>query len=122
MSLYLNDENLKQIISKKLEMLRRQSGLTMERTAHDLEMDTSEYFRILKGQRVPLLRSMIRFSRKYAVSLDWWFEDIKLPQKQNEPVKDPLEYQVFKILKGLDTKGRKITLDTLKALTKNLKK
>jgi transcriptional regulator with XRE-family HTH domain len=121
MSLYLNDENLKQIISKKLEMLRKQSGLTMERTAHDLEMDTSEYFRILKGQRVPLLRSMIRFSRKYNVSLDWWFEDLKLPQKQIEPVKNPLEYQVFKILKGLDAKGQKIALATLKALTKNLK-
>ena len=121
MSLYLNNENLKQIISKKLEMMRRQSGLTMERTAHDLEMDTSEYFRILKGQRVPLLRSMLRFSRKYNISMDWWFEDIKLPQKQMEPVKNPLEYQVFKILKGLNAKGQKIALAMLKALTKNLK-
>jgi hypothetical protein len=67
------------------------------------------------------MRSMIRFSRKYEVSLDWWFEDMKLPQKQIEPVKNPLEYQVFKILKGLDARGRKITLATLKALTKNLK-
>jgi transcriptional regulator with XRE-family HTH domain len=122
MSLYLSDENLKQVISKKLEMLRKQSGLTMERTAHDLEMDTSEYFRILKGQRVPLLRSMLRFSRKYGVSMDWWFKDIELPQKSIEPVKNPVEYQIFKILKGLDAKKQKIALTTLKALTKSLRK
>jgi transcriptional regulator with XRE-family HTH domain len=112
---------LKETISQKLTFLLKKSGKTLNTTANDLQMPLSQYYRLLKGQRLPLLPTFVHISRTYGRSLDWWFEDIKSLPKQIEAAKNPIEYQLFKTLKNLDARGQKIALSLLKTLAKSLK-
>jgi transcriptional regulator with XRE-family HTH domain len=117
MSIDFTNADLKKIVSRKLELLRQQSAQTIDSAAYELDMDRSEFFRILKGKRLPMLRSMFRISRKYGVSMDWWFEDVdRLPQK---PAKDPLKSQLLRAFKKLDTKSQNNIVIMLKALAKS---
>ncbi|MDR1452439.1 MAG: hypothetical protein LBJ25_00480 [Candidatus Margulisbacteria bacterium] len=113
-------KNLKSIVSKKLTFLLKNSGKTLEATAYALDMPLSQYYRLLKGQCLPLLPTFIHISKIYRTSLDWWFADTALP-KRVKPAPDPAEYQVFKILKGLDAGDQKIVLATLRTLARRLK-
>jgi transcriptional regulator with XRE-family HTH domain len=122
MTVDFTSDDLKRLISRKLELLRQQSGQTIEASAMELNMDRSEFFRILKGQRLPMLTSMVRISKKYGVSLDWWFEDTdKIPKRQNKAMYAPQEYQMLKTFKKLNDRAQKTALDTLKVLARNLK-
>jgi transcriptional regulator with XRE-family HTH domain len=122
MSLDFTNADLKQLVSRKLELLRQQSGQTIDRAAAELEMDRSEFFRILKGKRLPMLRSMFRISRRYGVSMDWWFLDIdELPKRALIIRKNPREYQLLKIFKNLPERAQKTVLATVKTLVRNLK-
>jgi len=122
MSTDFTSDDLKKIISRKLELLRRQSGQTIDNAAAELNMDRSEFFRILKGQRLPMLASIVRISKKYGVSLDWWFEETdRIPERLNRARYTPREYLLLKIFKRLNDRAQKIVLDTLKTLARNLK-
>jgi transcriptional regulator with XRE-family HTH domain len=112
---------LKEIISRKLTFLLKKSGKTLNTTADDLQMPLSQYYRLLKGQRLPLLPTFVHISRAYGMSLDWWFKDIESRPKQIETAENPIEYQLFKTLKGFDPRGQKIALALLKTLAKSLK-
>ncbi|GBR73333.1 hypothetical protein NO1_0734 [Candidatus Termititenax aidoneus] len=114
-------KNLKNTVSKKLALLLKNSGKTLEATAYDLDMPLSQYYRLLKGQCLPLLPTFLHISKIYGLSLDWWFEERGLPQKQAAPAKNSTEYQIFKILNGLTAGDQKIILATLKTLAKRLK-
>jgi transcriptional regulator with XRE-family HTH domain len=122
MSIDFTSADLKRIISRKLELLRQQSGQTIDNSAYELNMDRSEFFRILKGQRLPMLTSMVRISKKYGVNLDWWFEDTdKIPERNNKAKYNPLEYQLLRTFNRLSGAAQKVVLATVKTLTKNLK-
>ena len=122
MSVDFTSEDIKQIISRKLELLRQQGGQTIDGAAAELNMDRSEFFRILKGQRLPMLTSMVRISKKYGVSLDWWFEDTdKIPERLNRARYSPREYQLLKIFKKLNDRAQNTVLATLKTLARNLR-
>jgi transcriptional regulator with XRE-family HTH domain len=122
MSIDFTSADLKKIISHKLELLRQQSGQTIDNSAYELNMDRSEFFRILKGQRLPMLISMVRISKKYGVSLDWWFEDTdKIPERVGKAKYSLREYQLLKTFNKLNDSAQEIVLATVKTLTKNLK-
>jgi transcriptional regulator with XRE-family HTH domain len=110
---------LKEVISQKLTFLLKKSGKTLNTTANDLHMPLSQYYRLLKGQRLPLLPTFVQISKAYGRSLDWWFEDI-LPE-QIEAAKNPTEDQLFRTLKSFDARGQKIALALLRTLAKSLK-
>jgi transcriptional regulator with XRE-family HTH domain len=114
-------KNLKSIVSKKLALLLKNSGKTLEATAYTLDMPLSQYYRLLKGQCLPLLPTFVHISKIYGLSLDWWFEGAMPPQKQLQPAKNSTEYQIFKILKNLDARDREIVLATLKTMARRLK-
>ncbi|MDR1323323.1 MAG: hypothetical protein LBK68_02680 [Candidatus Margulisbacteria bacterium] len=114
-------KNLKNIVSKKLTLLLKNSGKTLEATAYALDMPLSQYYRLLKGQCLPLLPTFLHISKIYGLSLDWWFAERGLPQKRTVSAKNSTEYQIFKILNGLATGEQKIVLATLKTLAKRLK-
>jgi transcriptional regulator with XRE-family HTH domain len=122
MSINFTNDDLKKIVSQKLELLRKQSGQTIDSAAAELDMDRSEFFRILKGQRLPMLRSIFRISKRYGVSLDWWFADVnELPERTAVARKNPREYQLLKIFKNLPDRAQKTVLATVKTLARNLK-
>ena len=82
----ITNEELKELISQKLALLRQNSRQTVEATAFDLGMDYSEYYRLLRGERLPHLRTLLRINKKYGISMDWWFNKLegKPPGKLNK--------------------------------------
>jgi transcriptional regulator with XRE-family HTH domain len=118
----LTNDILKKQLSAKLALLRSKTGETIENVAVDLEMNTSDYFKLLKGQRLPHLLNLCKLSQKYSVPLDWWFNDLKgIPKTTSLAKRDCLEAQVTNALKKLDPKAQRAALAALKTLAKNLK-
>ena len=117
----ITNADLKRLLSEKLSILRERSGETMEETAFALGMDTSDYFKLLKGKRLPHLLTLIRISQKYGVELSWWFDGLgKIPKSKEKTKNNYLEFRIAKIVKPLDDHLQKAALSMLKASVKNL--
>ncbi|MDR1452897.1 MAG: helix-turn-helix domain-containing protein [Candidatus Margulisbacteria bacterium] len=112
---------LKRLLSKKLETLRRQSGQTIETTADSLDLAISEYFRFLKGQRLPHLLTLLRLSKKYGVTLDWWFGGLNdLPGTRQGFRQKSFELQGLSLLKKVEPRLHRAVLAALKAFVQNI--
>ncbi|MDR1998313.1 MAG: helix-turn-helix domain-containing protein [Candidatus Margulisbacteria bacterium] len=113
--------SLKKIFSRKLSMLRQNSGQTIEAAADSLDMAVGEYFRFLKGQRLPQLATLLRINQKYAVSLDWWFNELEdLPRTKGRLKQRIFELQALSTLKKFKPEVQPAMLAMLKTLAKKL--
>ena len=116
-----SDNNLKKLFSEKLAMLRKESGQTMEAEADSLDLYKSEYFRFLSGSRLPHLRTLLHISKKYGVTLDWWFRELEtLPRDRVAFRQKAFELRTLSLLKKFPAKAQNAILDVLAALVKNL--
>jgi transcriptional regulator with XRE-family HTH domain len=112
---------LKKTFGEKLTLLRTESGETIEEAAFDLGLDPGDYFKFLKGKRLPHILTLMRISQKYEVSLDWWFGGLKnVPKNKAQIRRCRLENQVSRIIHNLDDRLQKAALSMLKASVKNL--
>ncbi|MDR1997372.1 MAG: helix-turn-helix domain-containing protein [Candidatus Margulisbacteria bacterium] len=123
----ITNEQLKKLLSYKLVMLREQSGQTVEATAASLDMDLSEYYRLLRGSNLPHLRTLLRISQKYNVTLDWWFDGLNTVSPQvarnvERLRRKSLEEQLLSFLRALDTKLQEAVLDLARSLARKTKK
>jgi transcriptional regulator with XRE-family HTH domain len=101
-------------------MLRKESGQTMEAAAESLDLDKSEYFRFLKGQRLPHLLTLLRLSKKYGVTLDWWFSELDaLPANKAAFRQKTFELRALSLLKKFPPPAQNTALAVLAALAKN---
>ncbi|MDR1324148.1 MAG: helix-turn-helix domain-containing protein [Candidatus Margulisbacteria bacterium] len=117
----ISDSDLKKLFSEKLVMLRKESGQTMEATADGLDLDKSEYFRFLKGQRLPHLLTLLRLSKKYGVTLDWWFNSLNDPPGTRQTFKQrSFELQGLSLLKKVEPPLHRAVLAALKAFVQNV--
>ncbi|MDR1997637.1 MAG: helix-turn-helix domain-containing protein [Candidatus Margulisbacteria bacterium] len=117
----ITNEDLKKLLSKKLELLRKDSGQTLEATADSLDMDLSEYFRLLKGQRLPHLRNLLRLNKKYGVSLDWWFNELEeIPANPEQTRNKNTAAQIASLLQKLEPGLQEAVLAMLKTFVKKL--
>ncbi|GBR73740.1 helix-turn-helix XRE-family transcriptional regulators [Candidatus Termititenax aidoneus] len=115
----MTNEILKKLISGKLEFLRKNSGETNEAAADSLDIDLSEFYRILKGHRLPHLKTLLRINRKYGVSMDWWFSELDGAARDKTPVRQKaFELQIAGLVKKLDAKTQEAVLAMLKILVK----
>jgi transcriptional regulator with XRE-family HTH domain len=117
----ITNAELKKLLSQKLALLRANSRQTIEATAIDLDMNFSEYYRLLKGDRLPHLRTLLRINKKYGLSMDWWFRELeeKAPAKIGQKAED---LTLLGNYHKLDEQARQVVLDMLKNLAKNRKK
>jgi transcriptional regulator with XRE-family HTH domain len=114
----ITNEELKKLLSGKLALLRQNSGQTVEATAFDLGMDYSEYYRLLRGDRLPHLRTLLRINKKYGLNMDWWFNAReKLPPVKL--TKRTTEYELLSNYNKLNLHTRKFILGMLKCLAKD---
>ncbi|MDR1323556.1 MAG: helix-turn-helix domain-containing protein [Candidatus Margulisbacteria bacterium] len=115
----INSEILKKLISEKMEFLRKNSGETNEVAADSLDIDLSEFYRILKGHRLPHLKTLLRISKKYGVSLDWWFSELDETTLDRTAIRQrAFESQIASRIKKLDVRTQKAVLAMLKILVK----
>ncbi|MDR1453200.1 MAG: helix-turn-helix domain-containing protein [Candidatus Margulisbacteria bacterium] len=115
----ISSETLKKLISKKMEFLRKNSDETNEAAADSLDIDLSEFYRILKGHRLPHLKTLLRISKKYGVSMDWWFNDLSdTPLDKNKFRQRAFELQIVSLVKKLDAGFQEFILTLVKDLVR----
>jgi transcriptional regulator with XRE-family HTH domain len=114
----ITNDALKELLSQKLALLRQNSKQTVEATAFDLGMDYSEYYRLLRGERLPHLRTLLRINKKYGISMDWWFNKLegKPPIKLN---KRAVEFELLNNYNKLNVHTRKVIFAMLKSLARD---
>ena len=118
----MDTKNLKKAISAKLAYLLKNSGRTLEATAYSLDMHLSQYYKLLKGERLPSMPTLMRINKLYDINMDWWFKDIKeVPSPRHRELKNPLEFQLVNTFKKLNPHAQKTVLATVKTLARRLK-
>ena len=118
------ENNLKALISKKLRRLRENSGETLEKTADFLDLNYSQYYRLLQGTQLPHLATLIKINQAYGLDMNWWFKDlaefsstgVKVDVAQKAAEKDLLN-NFYK----LDGQARKNLQKLLKSMLKKHK-
>ncbi|GBR74898.1 helix-turn-helix XRE-family transcriptional regulators [Candidatus Termititenax aidoneus] len=113
------EQNLKSLISKKLEQLRSKNHKTLEESADFLDLDYAQYYRLLKGRQLPHLATLIRINQAYGLDMNWWFKDLAKtkPKIAARAVSPANEQELLERIGRLDHKSRKILLKMLRQLT-----
>jgi transcriptional regulator with XRE-family HTH domain len=115
----LTNADLKSLISRKLTKLSADSKQTIEESGRDLGMDYSEYYRLLKGIRLPHLLTLLKINQKYGVSMDWWFNDMETDNKKNTA--KIAEFELVNNFKKLDEQAQNFISEILRSLVRNRK-
>jgi transcriptional regulator with XRE-family HTH domain len=123
MNTEMTNADLKKLLSRKLALLRQNRKESIEATALDLGMDYSEYHRLLRGDRLPHLLTLLRINRKYGINMDWWFNELTGLPKTKAP-RDKAASELVRSYSQLDVPTKKVLLKMVKtlALAKNRKK
>jgi transcriptional regulator with XRE-family HTH domain len=103
----VNDAELKALFSKKLQLLRRHSRKTIEETADFLDLEYAQYYRLLKGYRLPHLVTLFNISRAYGLDLNWWFKELSETERKNVLLKESAaEAKLLRGFSRLDKKAK----------------
>ena len=62
-------------LGKRLQLRRRQLGLSQCQAAEEMNLSTSFYSRLERGERVASMETLIRMANYYELSLDFLFQD-----------------------------------------------
>jgi transcriptional regulator with XRE-family HTH domain len=110
---------LGKLISNKLNFLRKSSGQTNEATADSLDLDLSEFYKLLRGKRIPHLMTLLRINQKYGVTMDWWFSELEETSRDKLHIRSKaLELQILNTIRKLDIRFQEIAFDIVKTLRK----
>jgi transcriptional regulator with XRE-family HTH domain len=116
----ISDSNLKLLVSQKLRQLRTQSQKTIEETANDLDLDITQYMRLLKGTRLPRLSTLLNINTLYGLNMDWWFAEIANNRKDKINVKEKsLEFELLNSFRKLDLNHKETVVGMIHNLFKN---
>ena len=119
MSRQITDTDLKLLISKKLQQLRQNSQQTLEETAYFLDLDYAQYYRILKGDRLPHLSTLLKINQIYGLYMNWWFSELKSPDAKLTKKSD--ETELLCNFNKINGKTKKVVLKILRNLAQEQK-
>ena len=123
MDIFPSDADIKKIISEKLQQLREKSQKTLEKTAQELNLDVTQYQRLLKGDRLPRLDTMININKAYNLSLDWWFgEFYGKSVDKSTIINNALITELVENFNNLDSNYQEAVLGMIANLGKNQKR
>ena len=121
----LLEDNLKKLISKKLNQLRENSKETLEKTADFLDLNYSQYYRLLQGTQLPHLATLIKINQAYGLDMNWWFADlaeVKPPALSRTDIsRRAAEKELLNNFHKLDGQARKNLQKLLKNMLKKYK-
>jgi transcriptional regulator with XRE-family HTH domain len=117
------EQNLKTLISKKLRQLRENSSETLEKTADFLDLNYSQYYRLLQGTQLPHLATLMKINQAYGLNMDWWFEDFAEIRTTKVLTKETItqkaaERELLNNFNKLDARSRKALQKILKTMLK----
>jgi len=119
----ISNTDLKKLFSQKLSWLHKKHKKGIEETALDLNLDYAQYYMLLKGNRLPQLRTLVNINKIYGLSMDWWFCDLdKISARQQEKSeKKIMEFELLSNFNKLDKNAKAVVLQLLKNYHKERK-
>jgi transcriptional regulator with XRE-family HTH domain len=116
------EKELKNLISSKLQQIRRQSGQTLEEMAYEAELDFSVFYNIYNGIHIPRLTTLFQISNVYGVPVEFWFKTLKTGDKENLDLQQKTnERDLLRAYNKLDAGARSVILGMLKSYAKKRK-
>ena len=117
------EQNLKTLISKKLRQLRENSSETLEKTADFLDLNYSQYYRLLQGTQLPHLATLMKINQAYGLDMNWWFEDFAEICTARVLTKETItqkaaEKELLHNFNKLDARSRRVLQKILKNMLK----
>ena len=115
------EQNLKSLISKKLRQLRADSNETLEKTADFLDLNYSQYYRLLQGTQLPHLATLMKINQAYGLDMNWWFKDFAKFNSAGIKVnvaKKGAENELLNNFNKLDLSSQKVLQKILKNMLK----
>ncbi|MDR1996836.1 MAG: helix-turn-helix transcriptional regulator [Candidatus Margulisbacteria bacterium] len=113
----ITDADLKALIGRKLQQLRKKSQKTIEETADFLDLDYAQYHRILKGLRLPHLVTLIKINQAYGLDMNWWFKELaKIPAPSAAKIsRNTTDHELLNRFHNLDAHTQEFLLQMLRS-------
>jgi len=115
------EKELKQLISDKLQQLRKANNFTIEQLAEKLSIDYSVMHNIITGTRLPRITTLYHISKTLNISLDDWFKNINFEKKANLD-KNNVDFVMLYNFKKLDNSSKDFVIKVLQGLNAQSKK
>ena len=119
-SKHITDKELKALLSRKLNLLRKKSGKTLEETCAFLNLDYTQYHKLCHGVHFPHILTLLNINKAYGLDMNWWFSELdNLSSKREEKIKNNTnETDIINNYRKLNKKTQKILVKMLKMLVK----
>jgi transcriptional regulator with XRE-family HTH domain len=120
---HITDRDLKDLLSRKLNLLRKKSGKTLEETCAFLNLDYTQYHKLCHGVHFPHILTLLNINKAYGLDMNWWFSELdNLPSKREEKIKNNVnEANIINNYRKLDSKTKNVIVNLLKNLVKEQK-
>jgi transcriptional regulator with XRE-family HTH domain len=101
------EKKLKALISTKLQQIKKDSGVSLEKMAETLSLDYSVFYHLYTGAYLPRLTTLWQISKIYNIPIEDWFKDLDFAKKA-KPDKNSLEFSVLYNFRQLDDTARTV--------------
>ena len=102
-------------LGKRIQQRRQQLGLSQNDAAEKLDLSTSFFSRVERGEKVASLETLIKIANFFEFSLDFLLQD-----SMKKSVSDKLQTKLAQIFVDKTPKQTERLLDWLKMLSENI--
>jgi len=102
-------------LGARIQQQRQQRGLSQQGAAEKLDLSTSFFSRVERGEKVASLETLIKIANLFGFSLDFLLQD-----SLNKGVSDTLQVELAQIFNDKTTDQTKRLVDWLKVLSENI--
>ncbi|GBR76099.1 helix-turn-helix XRE-family transcriptional regulators [Candidatus Termititenax persephonae] len=115
------EQELKKLISSKLQQIRKAKNYTIEKFADTLSLDYAVVHNIISGVRLPRLTTLWHISKTLDISLDSWFKDLSFENKVISDKKS-IDFAMLYNFKKLDKTNKAFIVRVLQGLNAKVRK
>ncbi|MCL2083522.1 MAG: helix-turn-helix domain-containing protein [Oscillospiraceae bacterium] len=102
-------------LGKRIQQRRQELGLSQQATSEKLDLSTSFFSRVERGEKVASLETLIKIANVFEFSLDFLLQD-----SLDKTVSDDLQIEVAQIFTDKTPEQTKRLMDWLKMLSENI--
>ena len=102
-------------LGERIQQRRRQLGFSQQYAAEKLNLSTSFFSRVERGEKVASLETLIRIANFFEFSLDFLLQD-----SLSKTVSDELKVELAQIFNDKDADQTKRLMNLLKILSENI--
>jgi len=115
------EKRLKDLISTKLQEIRKTNGQSLEKMAQALDLNYTVLFHLISGRYVPRLTTLLQISEFYKIPMEYWFKDLS-PKEKSTLIKNASHTALVKNFDKLDEAMQAAVLKIVRKLNIKEKK